>query len=290
MMKTGSSDVVIIGAPRSGTNMLRDVLTSLAGFATWPCDEINLTWRHGNRTFPSDELTADHATPAVRAYMRSQFDKVRARTNAVSVVEKTCANSLRVEFVHRIAPDARYLFISRNGLDAAASAMARWNAPLDLGYTASKVKFVPPSDLPHYGTRFVANRLLKRRTGAAATRTVGWWGPKPYDWAELSRTRPLDEVCLIQWQRCVEVAQRGLATVPDDQVHKVSYESFVRDPEAELHGVLAFLGCEKDYDERAIASVSSSSVGKGRAGLGDDSRRRLSALGGETLKQLGYDR
>ena len=77
--------------------------------------------------------------------------------------------------------------------------------------------------------------------------------------------------------------------VPDDQVHMVSYESFVRDPETELRDILAFLGREKAYDQRAIASVSASSVGKGRAGLGDDSHRRLSALGAETLKRLGYD-
>jgi len=289
-MNPGSTDVVIIGAPRSGTKMLRDVLTSLPGFATWPCDEINPAWRHGNRAFPSDELSADHATPAVRAYMRSQFDKMRARADAVSIVEKTCANSLRVEFVHRVAPGARYVFIIRDGLDAAASAMSRWDARLDLGYTASKVRFVPHSDLPYYGTRYVANQLRRRRTRAAGARTVGWWGPKPHDWAELSRTRPLDEICLLQWQRCVDVAQRGLATIPNDQVFKVSYESFVRDPEAELRDVLAFLEREKDYDARAIASVSPSSVGKGRAGLGDDSRRRLCALGGETLRRLGYDR
>jgi hypothetical protein len=34
-------------APCSGANMLRDVLTLLPGVATWPCDEINYTWRHG---------------------------------------------------------------------------------------------------------------------------------------------------------------------------------------------------------------------------------------------------
>lgn len=288
-MNPGSTDVVIIGAPRSGTNMLRDVLTSLPGFGTWPCDEINPAWRHGNRAFPSDELRADHATPAVRAYMRSQFEKLRARANAVSIVEKTCANSLRVEFVHRVAPGARYIFISRDGLDVAASAMSRWDARLAVGYTAAKAKFVPPSDVPYYGTRFVANQLRKRRARAAGVRTAGWWGPKPHDWAELLRTHPLDEVCLLQWQRCVEVAQRGLATIPPEQVHKVSYESFVRDPEAELREVLAFLGREKDYAARAVASVSASSVGKGRSGLGDDSRRRLSEIGGETLRRLGYD-
>ena len=59
-------DVVIIGAPRSGTNMLRDVLTSLPGFATWPCDEINLIWRHGNRDLPLRRAGAGAGDPQGR--------------------------------------------------------------------------------------------------------------------------------------------------------------------------------------------------------------------------------
>ncbi|MDP3893768.1 sulfotransferase [Nocardioides sp.] len=283
----GGDDVVIIGAPRSGTNMLRDVLTALPGYATWPCDEINLTWRHGNRAFPSDELQAIHATPKVVNYLRSRFDKIRQKTGARGVVEKTCANSLRVEFVHRVKPDARYLFITRDGLDAAASAMARWNAPLDLGYTASKVRFVPPTDLGFYGARFTANLVQKRRF-MSERQAVGWWGPKPRDWRELSRTRPLDEVCLLQWQRCVEVAHRGLVSIPKDQVLHLSYEAFVRDPRAGLRDVLTFLERDDLYEEAAISSVSASSIGKGRASLDHESQSRLSAMGRTTLERLGY--
>ncbi|EON22759.1 hypothetical protein CF8_3350 [Nocardioides sp. CF8] len=282
------NDVVIVGAPRSGTNMLRDVLTALPGYATWPCDEINLTWRHGNRAFPSDELRAEQATPEVVGYLRREFEKARHRYAAQSIVEKTCANSLRVEFVHEVKPDARYVFITRDGLDATASAMARWNAPLDVRYTAAKTKFVPPSDLPYYGARFVANQLKKRRATAAPGQTVGWWGPKTEGWQELARTRPLDEVCLLQWQRCVEVSQRGLAAMSSSQVFHVSYEDFVREPEAGLRDLLDFLGQPEKFDAKAVASVSASSIGKGRAKLGAESSARLGALASETLRSLGY--
>ena len=99
--------VIIIGAPRSGTNMLRDVLTSLPGVATWPCDEINYIWRHGNVRYPSDELRPDMARTAVRKYIRKQFDWVAGKYQAHTGVEKTCANSLRVGFVDRVVPDAK---------------------------------------------------------------------------------------------------------------------------------------------------------------------------------------
>ena len=283
-------DIIIIGAPRSGTNMLRDVLTALPGFATWPCDEINLTWRHGNRSHASDELGREKATPAVRRFLEREFDKLRRRTAAASVVEKTCANSLRVEFVSEVMPEARYILITRDGLDTAASAMARWNAPLDLRYTASKLRFTPPTDVPHYGTRFLGNQLRKRRVNGQDAGTAGWWGPKPRDWRELSRSRPLDEVCLIQWQRCVEGARRGLATIPDNQVFEVTYEAFVREPESGLRDLLDFLGNSARFDKAAVGSVSPSSIGKGRASLSDESRGRLMALGASTLESLGYVR
>jgi hypothetical protein len=287
---SNANDVIILGAPRSGTNMLRDVLTSLPGYGTWDCDEINLTWRHGNRDFPSDELQAQHATPEVKRFLRREFDKVRAKSGTRSVVEKTCANSLRVEFVHRVAPDARYLWITRDGLDAAASAVQRWRAPLDVKYTAAKVKYVPPGDLPYYGLRFVSNHWRKRSASADASISHGWWGPKPHDWDELSKSRPLDEVALIQWQRCITVTERGLAEIPSGQVHHVVYEDFVRNPVRGLRDVLAFLGDPGVFDAEAVAGVKSSSVGKGRSGFSPDARERLAAVAGDTLEGHGYDR
>src|SRR5699024_12209800 len=125
MSSQGHLPVVIIGAPRSGTNMLRDVLCSLDHVATWPCDEINYIWRHGNLRYPSDELPPKRATVPVRRYIRRQFDWVMRRYGVRYVVEKTCANSLRVPFVDAVVPEAKYVFIRRDGLDAVGSAMGR---------------------------------------------------------------------------------------------------------------------------------------------------------------------
>ena len=120
--------VIIIGAPRSGTNILRDCLISIDGIASWPCDEINYIWRHGNINFPSDALPAERATQKVKEYIRKQFGKIQKQTGGNVIIEKTCANSLRVPFVRAVFPDAKFIFISRNGLDAIGSAKIRWSA------------------------------------------------------------------------------------------------------------------------------------------------------------------
>src|SRR5690348_6184670 len=109
-----SQNVVIVGAPRSGTNILRDVLTSFDDVGSWSCDEINYIWRHGNLRYPSDEIPSDRATPAVAAYIQREFDGIRQAKRVRVVVEKTCANSLRVPFVARVLPEAKYVFIYRD--------------------------------------------------------------------------------------------------------------------------------------------------------------------------------
>ena len=124
--------VVIIGAPRSGTNMLRDILCKFDGVSTWPCDEINYIWRHGNLTYPSDELPYTLASSSVKKYIRKQFDWVAKNYDASIVIEKTCANSLRIPFVDKVIPEAKYIYIVRNGIDVTGSAKLRWTAKLNM--------------------------------------------------------------------------------------------------------------------------------------------------------------
>ena len=57
-VKLNHVPVIIIGAPRSGTNMLRNILSSLDKIDTWPFDEINFMWRHGHSFNSSDEFSS----------------------------------------------------------------------------------------------------------------------------------------------------------------------------------------------------------------------------------------
>jgi hypothetical protein len=288
-----SETVIIVGAPRSGTNMLRDVLTQLPGLGTWNCDEINLLWKHGNVSVPHDELTVEHARPEVVRYLRRSFDRLAQRDKLDTVVEKTCATSLRVSFAAAVFPDAKFLFIRRDGIDAAASATQRWNAPLDLRYTLRKARYVPGSDFPRHLAAFAGRRLKQRADGTAGkadgeVRATTWWGPKPHDATTLQRRHTLDEIALIQWQRCVEASCRQLALLPNDRVHEIVYEDFVSDPTAGLEQILAFLGRSALMDRRATEIVKKSSIGRGRKALGPERVAKLEELGGDTLRAFGY--
>jgi len=288
-----SQPVIIVGAPRSGTNILRDVLTSVSGFETWPCDEINLVWKHHNRSIPHDELDPTHARPEVTEYLRGVFNKLSRKTQPTHVVEKTCATSLRVGFAAAVFPEAKFVFIRRDGLDAAASTIQRWDAPFDARYIARKLRYAPKSDLPFYATQFLAKRRASRQAERAgrtsgARRVDSWWGPKPHDYVELQHQHSLDELAIVQWQRCVEASVQDLATLPQGQVHEVVYESFAQDPATTMRGILDFLESERSVPDDVLASVSPHSIGKGRTSFDTSTTQRLTDLASKTLSLLGY--
>jgi len=278
--------LIIIGAPRSGTNMLRDLICTLPGVGTWPCDEINFIWRHGNVSYPSDAFPEELATDRVRKYIRGRFDGVAGSYRLDTVVEKTCANSLRVGFVDRIVPDARYVFLVRHGMDAVVSAAQRWRGKLDLLYTLKKARFVPAGDVPRYAASFAANRLFRLYS---RDRRVAIWGPRLDNMQELLGRFSLEEVCALQWRECVERAVQSLASVGEGRVLRARYESVVDDPRGFLAQVADFLGIAAGSGEASRYEwISPGRVGTGRHGLTPDARAAVERIIAGTLERHGY--
>lgn len=223
--------VIIIGAGRSGTNILRDTLTRLPGYRTWDCDEINLIWRHGNLDHANDVFGPAEATRRVRGFLHRTFDSFAARSGASVVVEKTCANTLRIPFILSVFPEARFVHIVRDGRDVTLSAMQRWTASIEPGYLLKKLRFAPLTDIPHYAARFVANRIHQRKS---VERRQKSWGPIFPDMPTWVASRPLVEVCAKQWASCVEHADDALRGLPQEQACIMTYEALVSNPAATI--------------------------------------------------------
>lgn len=278
--------VIIIGAPRSGTNMLRDVLTRIDGVSTWPCDEINYIWRHGNIRYESDVFPPDLARPEVATYIRSRFDKLAQQQQLRYVVEKTCANSLRVDYVAQILPNAKYIYIIRHGADVVASAMKRWKAELDLGYILAKARYVPVSDIPYYASRYLLNRIHRL---VSKEKRLAFWGPRLENMNQIVNKYSLPEICAIQWRECVDRSDKSFDRIPRERVCRLRYETFVENPEKELERICEFLKINLPKEDRGkvTGSISHSSVGKGVGEL-KDQVSQISPLIESTLKRHNY--
>jgi hypothetical protein len=247
--------VIIIGAGRSGTNALRDALVRLPSFATWPCDEIDAIWTYGNDGHQDDHFDAVLARPRVCSYIRKAFVRqwhVSGRPQFL--VEKTCANSLRVNFINTVMPEARFVYIVRNGTHVVASARKRWRGELEmprLPYLIAKARFVPLASIARRTVSFLARRLLRRQRHEDGR--LGWWGPRICGHKAMYATS-LDEVCARQWAECVQTAAEQLNFLPRDRVFQLRYEDLTRDPRRALIDVALFLSAAVTPD--AIASAA----------------------------------
>ena len=258
-----ATPVIIVGAARSGTNMLRDALTQIPGAASWPCDEINPIWRHHWAAYPTDELRPHHATPRVRRYIRAAFSRLANRTNARWVVEKTCANSLRVDFVQTVFPEAKFVFLLRDGRDVAASALKRWTAKPDWRYLARKARHLPLGDTPYYALRYLRYQFYRARSKTDRYRT---WGPRFEGIDQMLLTHPLLEVCAEQWRQCVVQSHAALIRLAPERVCYLRYEVLAARPQQELQRVSDFIGVsESRHLPRSIAAgITSANTGKWR--------------------------
>jgi len=279
---------VIIGAPRSGTNMLRDLLTEINGVETWKCDEINYIWRHGNIRFPSDEFSNSEARPEVKNYINKQFSNFKRASGARKIIEKTCASSLRVDFINEIIPGAKYIFIIRDGLDVIGSAKHRWTAPLDFSYIVKKLKYVPLVDIPFYGVKYLYHRMYKI---FSKDRRLAYWGPTLPNMGRLLSKHSLLGVCALQWKACLNKAEKDLKNINPKNVYSLRYESFVKNPKEEFLKLSKFLdeNIEEEVIERIVSNVSTKSIGKGRKEISKEEYDDILPLIKDDLERLGYD-
>lgn len=280
--------VIIIAAGRSGTKMLRDVLCTHSQLVTWPCDEINPIWRYGHARYPTDELRPEHASDRVVRYVRGRFEELpRLMGTGARVVEKTCANSLRVEYVHRIVPAARFLHLVRDGRDVAASARRRWTGDVEAEYVLRKARWVPLRDAPWYALSFAGNRV---RRLLSTEKRLGSWGPRFEGIDQAVREHELIEVCGMQWAHCVEAARSAFDRIPAEQVMEIRYETLVREPVSVFDEVFRF--CDLDFEggcrERVVEVITDRNVGKHRNELTDAEVARLTERIEPTLKAEGY--
>jgi len=279
--------LIIVGAPRSGTNMLRDIVIQFDGCATWPCDEINFIWKHHNVFFHGDALEPKHATPEVTKFIRRAFKKIARRYAAHTVVEKTCANCVRLDFVSTVFPRARYIHIVRDGRAAIVSAVKRWRAPFDLAYTLKKLRFVPPSDIPLLFVRYLQNRAAQM---VSREKRLSHWGPEFKDFDRITAGHSVLETAALQWRHCVTEATRVLNTLPCSSVLTLRYESFVNDPERGIRQLESFLKnpLPEKTGKRVAASVYRGSVDRWKREISAEEEAVLLKIAGTTLEQHGY--
>ena len=278
--------IVLIGAARSGTKMLRDALAEATGAGRVPYD-ISYVWRYGNEAHPDDVLEPDWIDVKARRYIR-KFVGRYADGRPPSVIEKTVGNALRVPAVAAVLPDAKYIHLIRDGVDVVESAMRQWCSSPGLGYLASRLRHVPVRFLPHAGSEYLRSLSARWEHGNGQ---VGTWGVRyPGIDADLTKLDLL-AVCARQWKHAVEGAESAFDRL-GVQVAEIRYEQLVSNPSAQVSRLASFAGLATDVDslESMQRRIVRGRVGTGRSSLAPSELADLDTELGSTLTDLGYPR
>jgi len=276
--------IVILGAARSGTKMLRTVLGAHPGVSVVPWD-VNFVWKYGNYSTPHDELTTAHLSDRASRFIRRSLSR-HLQSPGSRLVEKTVGNTLRPGYVDAVLPDALFVHLIRDGRDVAESARRMWRAPMDWRAVLPKLRAFPPAALPTYGVQY-ARAYLERRLGLRQG-AVSTWGPR---WqaidADVARL-PLLEVCAMQWVHCVEASLAALSNLPAQRTLEVRYEALCSHPIEEARKLLEFVGlpASRAVDEYASRNIVANQRNKAR--LSADEIRAVEHRAGSLLARLNY--
>lgn len=279
--------IIIIGAARSGTKFLRDLLAVDANLARVPYD-VNYVWRIGQQGFSHDVLSPQSLTQNRIATIRSTIATLAEREGTNSnarILEKTVSNCLRVPYVDRIFPDAKYIHLVRDGRAVVESSYRLWQSPPDSGSIAKKLRELPLSSwgyVPWFALNYVRGRI-RGRTGGEV------WGPRYPGVIDDAQKLPLIDVVIRQWVESVSRATAALKALPHERVLTIKYEDLIASEE-HLQNVCEFVAVQ-DYERvaRRFGEVAQPAfVDKWRVELDEGARERVESAGRELLRHYGY--
>lgn len=286
-----NNPVFILGSPRAGTSVLGRLLE--AHPALCHVKEPRLVWRYGN-DHRSDVLAAECARPEVANHIRSYFkSKVDESGADLRLLEKTPSNSLRVPFIEKIFPNAKYVHITRNGFDASLSIRHYWlqftkgvsqgrrgSSQSILSQRIQEMRF---KQIPYYLPELIA-RVTAKPGGSPRT----MWGPRLPGMKQMVRDMNLLEVAALQWRTCVESARIDAQRLAPERYFELRLEDL---NEEALIDILEFLQLDyhadvKDYFANEFISNKTESR---RSEITEDDRICLRRVLTPTMNWLGYD-
>jgi hypothetical protein len=225
MPRTLKPPIFLIGNYRSGTTITQNLIGLHPDIVTWY--EPWTLWRYADPARRHDEFDESDATERVGRYIRGRFLKYQSRHGDRQVMENTPSNVLRVPFVHRIFPEAIYLFITRNPFSCISSIELKWHRTKTWAGLLRTLADTPATQLHYYAGEFLRHMIVKKML-TSRCRTI--YGPRYRGIDQDLKDHGLLRVVARQWARGNRKARADLAKLGAGRVLWFRYEDLVADP------------------------------------------------------------
>lgn len=298
--------VFIIGPPRSGTTLLGLILQLHSQISSWI--EPYYIWDYHFREWPHDQMNENDATDNVRFWIRQAFIRYLCALKSDIVMDKSPRNCLKIPFIKSIFPEARYIFILRDGRDSILSINKLWKRErrilLNTGVTGQKLieklklfkLWLSLKPTWRYKLQAVLFELgppknwLKKKT----LNRIRWqgrfgWGPRFYGWQKVIDRTSLLEFNAYQWVNCAKGILDNIPLLPENKTYLLHYENLIQEPDKQIKSLFSYLDLEapaqlKDF----LTNIRANNSNLWRKEFSDRDLKIIGPIIGETLIKMQY--
>ena len=275
--ETVEKPIFILGTGRSGTTILGIVLSMHReiGYLNEPKAIWHLIHPHediiGNysQTEAQYRLTAEDATNQMRQRAAQMFGAYLTTTRSKRLVDKYPELIFRVDFVRAIFPEARFIFLVRNGWDTCHS-IATWSKRLGVHINGEKHDWWGVNDRKW---RLLVEQLVK--TDSVFSQATD----------EVERfERHLDRAA-VEWIVTMREGLHLMQTSPD-YIHLVRFEDLTSQPDETLSILCDFCELPTDTTFRKYAQQTLHPVPPRKP---FDVHPKIAPLFYDTMREVGYN-
>ncbi len=174
-------------------------------------------------------------------FKRQSNDK---KSIAYRIIDKTPPNCFRVEYLAKLYPDAKFIYITRDGLDNTSSLMNAWRSKQKFQFRYRKYleEYLEPLD-----------DNVRKYFDIDGYQSDVWKFAMPPDW-EAYRDKTLAEVCAFQWLKTHEYALNSLSKLAPERVIRFKFEDLMAEPHRSIEKLCSFLEIEFTWNMQKIVS------------------------------------
>ena len=252
--------VFIIGAPRSGTTVLQNILNCHSNIVAWY--EPYYLWRKYFKDRGDEIWSANDLSEKASSKIRQEFQRYANKARKPIVLDKSPGHVFNLKIIQAIFPKAKWVHIIRDGRDVTLSINKEW---------IKRKKIVMQRDFKNL-FRVTINMLEKQPFWKYRAMAVMYeihlslsvnplhylnkskwagrpgWGPRFDGWQDFLRAHSILEVNAMQWVRCIEAVRNSWDCLPAANKIEIRYEDILTFPKESLTKILSSLGLESSIN------------------------------------------
>ncbi len=290
----------IVGSPRSGTTILGDLLKTHPDLAHF--HEPYFIWDHHLGHMDDDRRTQKDVTPEIENFVRREFEIFLDKSGRKILVEKSPRNSLKIPYINKIFPEAKWVHLLRDGRDVTLSINREWGkinsvvGNKSLGGLLKMAKY----SLSHqpYLRNKIQSLLFAFRNDAGINpfRMTGnskWggragFGPRFPMWEKAIDNLDLVGFNAMQWQSCVTQIMEDFAMLDKNKTMELRYENMIANPSDEISKLLDFINVDSSPAKTMGNKLYKSNSGRWKEDLSKNEIESIGKVIGDLLIKLGY--